>query len=363
MPSFAQELRGYKAAGPPWGWGDVIGHVACPPSLFFSIQQYSSRKSKHNVLLLALRCPNVMIIVVDVCGIWMVANRGAGVGVGVGEDRGVFRFCSKVGVVRSSSGKKDRESYITREGQTPPKKTVSFKEEKKESWYAKRLSRQISEVDEPSNYGFAAAIAAATYAVNSLQESSLNRNIQATGLQSPLTKTKSKKENDTDSHKPSRWFSGSKRFDGEQGKITSQNAAPIVKTPSLKTESGKLYLTNSGHTDTKADAWEKAELAKIQKRYEKTYSSLLEWESKKKTKARRRLEQNEVNPELYAAELQQERARAVNEYNEELAKINKIVAGARSVTDEKKKKDESKIKKKAYKIRSTGEVPRSCCCF
>uniref|UniRef100_A0A1D1XJI9 Defensin-like protein 1 n=1 Tax=Anthurium amnicola TaxID=1678845 RepID=A0A1D1XJI9_9ARAE len=59
---------------------------------------------------------------------------------------------------------------------------------------------------------------------------------------------------------------GSKRFPGEEEKITGQNASATGRTPTSRIGSGKSNLINSGHTDTKADAWEKAQMAKIKRR-------------------------------------------------------------------------------------------------
>jgi len=46
-----------------------------------------------------------------------------------------------------------------------------------------------------------------------------------------------------------------------------------------------------------------------------------------------------------------------------MTRINKVAGGARSMAEERKYNDEKKIREKAYKIRSTGKLPRTCACF
>ena len=62
-------------------------------------------------------------------------------------------------------------------------------------------------------------------------------------------------------------------------------------------------------------------------------------------------------------ELDKKRAKALEEYNQEMTRINKVAGGARSMAEERKYNDEKKIREKAYKIQSTGKLPRTCACF
>jgi hypothetical protein len=57
------------------------------------------------------------------------------------------------------------------------------------------------------------------------------------------------------------------------------------------------------------------------------------------------------------------RAKALQEYNEEMKRINKVAAASRLTAEEKKRTAEGKVRQKAAKIRSTGKLPRSCGCF
>uniref|UniRef100_A0A1D1YSH2 Uncharacterized protein At3g61260 n=1 Tax=Anthurium amnicola TaxID=1678845 RepID=A0A1D1YSH2_9ARAE len=350
-----------------------------------------------------------------------------------------------------NSQKKDEgEVNGTKEGHIPPQKTVSFKGERKVSWFQRQSSGQMSPIDEESNGEFAIAIAAATYAINFLgsgdeekerapykkkpvdglqaslteakimKEGSISKPPDVDGQQAPLTKTKSKKEGTiskpTDSSRVSRWLSGreergdgesageipatnleatkkktledptlnqtkpgremvtvpsfkstqtftdkhpnamgSTMFASERAKTTGENAPPAVKPKTSTTNDHKLNST-SGQKETKADAWEKAEMEKITKRYEKLYSRILEWENEKKKRAKRRLDRKEGKLELRRKIVSQE-------YHNEMARIDKIVGGARATTNEKKRIEEHKTMEKANEIRSTGKISHACFCI
>uniref|UniRef100_A0A0A9FP93 Remorin C-terminal domain-containing protein n=1 Tax=Arundo donax TaxID=35708 RepID=A0A0A9FP93_ARUDO len=150
---------------------------------------------------------------------------------------------------------------------------------------------------------------------------------------------------------------GSKQFEQEQ----AIQKAPSTVRPATSYHSGRngdstAGVTAIGGTGTKADQWEKAKLARIREEYQKMMETIAEWESEKKVKARRKKEQKET-------ELDRKRAKALEEYNQEMARINKISGGARSMAEERKYNDEKKIREKADKIRSTEKLPRSCACF
>ncbi|CAI9096497.1 OLC1v1032659C1 [Oldenlandia corymbosa var. corymbosa] len=108
--------------------------------------------------------------------------------------------------------------------------------------------------------------------------------------------------------------------------------------------------------DIDADTWEKNELASIHERYAKLKTKILDWEQKKKTKAKRRLERTE-------AELDKRRAKAMQHYKSELASIESTAGGARSQAEENRKNEEFKTKEKANKIRLTGKLPTTCWWF
>ncbi|KAL6648581.1 hypothetical protein ACP70R_012805 [Stipagrostis hirtigluma subsp. patula] len=150
---------------------------------------------------------------------------------------------------------------------------------------------------------------------------------------------------------------GSKKFEQEQAiQKAPSTVRPATSYHAGRNADGLNRVAATGGTGTKADEWEKAKLIGIRDEYEKMMETIAEWETEKKVKARRQKEQKE-------AELDRKRAKALEEYNQEMARINKIAGGARSMAEERKYNDEKKIREKARKIRSTGKLPRSCACF
>ncbi|KAK9675982.1 hypothetical protein RND81_11G046000 [Saponaria officinalis] len=107
-----------------------------------------------------------------------------------------------------------------------------------------------------------------------------------------------------------------------------------------------------------ADAWETEQMAKIKQRYEKLNETIMDWEDKKKKKARRKLEMTERDPE-------KKRVKAMHNYQMEMERIKKIADGARAQAKEKRRNDEMKVREKASRYRATGERPQppTCLCL
>ncbi|CAN6290254.1 unnamed protein product [Urochloa humidicola] len=139
---------------------------------------------------------------------------------------------------------------------------------------------------------------------------------------------------------------GSKKFEQEQAiqKVPS-TVRPASSYHSRRNGEGTAGVTAIGGTGSTAEEWEKKKLARVKEEYEKMIETIAEWETEKK------------------AELDKKRAKALEEYNQEMTRINKIAGGARSMAEERKYNDEKKIKERAHKIRSTGKPPRTCACF
>ncbi|XP_077210485.1 uncharacterized protein LOC143845966 isoform X2 [Tasmannia lanceolata] len=268
------------------------------------------------------------------------------------------------------------------------------------------MSRETKSSDKGE---FETAIAAAAFAITTLEEADfLNQKRLSTDKSSKpsLTKSMSKKEEASMAKtKTKKDDSGIGQFD--YGRFTRQRftgeasmkkpevepklpekAAPTApekvnfKAPSLRkpptfTEKYQDYKTGSTKSEGpkpnasspvkptttqadsdrgKADTWEKAEMAKIKTRYEKQRTTILSWENEKKTNARRRLDRKE-------RELEKRRATASQEYRNEIARIDKIAGGAKALTEERKRNEESKTREKAKKIRTTGRIPATCFCF
>ncbi|XP_066388507.1 remorin 1.4-like isoform X1 [Miscanthus floridulus] len=150
---------------------------------------------------------------------------------------------------------------------------------------------------------------------------------------------------------------GSKKFEQEQAvQKAPSTVRPATSYHSRRNGEDASGVTAIGGTGSKADEWEKAKLARVREEYEKMMETIAEWETEKKVKARRQKEQKET-------ELDRKRAKALEEYNQEMTRISKIAGGARSMAEERKYNDENKIKEKARKIQSTGKPPRTCACF
>ncbi|KAK1692142.1 hypothetical protein QYE76_008839 [Lolium multiflorum] len=136
----------------------------------------------------------------------------------------------------------------------------------------------------------------------------------------------------------------SRRYEQE----TANQMAPPAGRPS-----GPAY---SSDAERMAAAWEKERMTRIKMKYNETMQTIAEWEDEKKAKARRQKEPREGDSES-------KRAKALQEYNEEMKRINKVATASRLTAEEKKRTAEGKVRQKAAKIRSTGKLPRSCGCF
>ncbi|KAG8074001.1 hypothetical protein GUJ93_ZPchr0006g46026 [Zizania palustris] len=152
----------------------------------------------------------------------------------------------------------------------------------------------------------------------------------------------------------------SKKLEQEQAiQKAPSSARPATSYHSKRNGDGTVGVaaTGSGSTATKADEWEKAKLASIKDEYEKMKETIAEWENEKKVKAKRQ-------KDLKEGELDRKRAKALEEYNEEVTRISKIAGGARSMAEERRYNDEKKAKEKASRMRSSGKASRrTCACF
>ncbi|KAM3706862.1 hypothetical protein ACJW31_03G183500 [Castanea mollissima] len=306
------------------------------------------------------------------------------------------------------------EAGSIRDGRIPPQHTQSFKEKKKsQNWFQRQFNRQMSQDYDSSNMlDHATAVAAATFAIATLEEPGIPDQKKTTERpETSFIRGKSKKEDTTRSAlEPGR---ASKRFSGEtsmrlpEGKDTKvpETAAATGKTPQKQKSIGPApsmkkspsfgmpptetqrqssmraeippnetrrqssMRTEISPTDSKgqspmrfraegpdAEAWEKAELAKIKERYEKMNSTILSWEEKKKAKARRRLDHTE-------SEVERRRLKALEKFRTEMEYINQVSGGAKAQAEERRKNEELKAKEKANIIRTTGKVPKTCLCL
>ncbi|XP_009801837.1 remorin 1.4 isoform X2 [Nicotiana sylvestris] len=156
-------------------------------------------------------------------------------------------------------------------------------------------------------------------------------------------------------------------YDLGDGEIAAAIAASAFAIYSLEENAGSQYQTKtrgpvrpaeagSRKAENKADAWEKAQTAKIRKRHDELLSALLAWENEKKMIAKQQMERRKNQLELAMK-------RNLQHYKNKLARIDHIAKGARTQAEEKRKYEESIVKEKSNKIRSTGNVSVKCFCF
>ncbi|XP_030481583.2 uncharacterized protein At3g61260 isoform X6 [Cannabis sativa] len=148
----------------------------------------------------------------------------------------------------------------------------------------------------------------------------------------------------------------SHRYD--TGTSTSKSDLPTTVKPPPQPK--RQSSTGPGMRKAQADAWEEAEMARVQERhifrYDKQMATILDWEQKRKEKAKRHAVKSE-------GKLEEKRAKALKKYRTEMEYIDQVAGGARAKAEEKKRKDQLKVKEKADTIRRTGALPKTCFCF
>ncbi|XP_073268248.1 uncharacterized protein [Populus alba] len=340
--------------------------------------------------------------------------------------------------VRFSGQEKPEEPRSARQGRIPPLKTPSFKDgsqnKRPGNWFRRQFSGQTNQDYDSNRTEQAVAVAAAASAITSLNASSTPEQKKISmGPETSMTQPDRKREGLTglisESGRISKQFSGkgSKSQDREvpetatKEKTPSEVAAaasrvkrtltptdkpapsmkktptsiesaesmtderpikPEITVPKPETSKPAIPHTRPAIEDgTDADAWERAELSKIQKRYEQVNATILSWENKKKKKAKKRHQKTEVGfiyifviqlnffsgADKYLLDLQSEleriRSRALKQFHDDIVDIDQIAGGAKAKAAERQRNEEFKAKEKANTIRKTGKLPRTCFCF
>ncbi|EXC11025.1 hypothetical protein L484_015245 [Morus notabilis] len=227
---------------------------------------------------------------------------------------------------------------------------------------------------------FATAVAAAAFAVHSLDQAELQyQKRKQEALEISRSKAKSRKDEITaeipSSSRPTRLFSGKeaktagevsmRRSVAREDKV-SERASPAKQpsrassvrqaTPADRYQMQKGTSSRQNGIESKADAWEKAQMKKVQSWNEKSKSAILAWENEKKMQAKLKMEKRK-------SLLEQRRAQNMQHYQNKVVRIEKIAGGARAQLEEKRRKEELAVKDKAKKTRSGGNVPLKCFCF
>ncbi|KAF8037361.1 hypothetical protein BT93_B0311 [Corymbia citriodora subsp. variegata] len=224
-----------------------------------------------------------------------------------------------------------------------------FADQKTQNRFPRQFSGQMSWDHDHGDSEYASAVAAAAFAICSLEETEVGKRTKVReDLASSRNKTKSKlvdiKMGPTTAEKVTR----------RSPNVEAEASVKMLPSTSI---TPKLKENRSQHSrkEAKADAWERAQIEMIRKKHENLKHSIFSWENEKKTRAKRSFERKRN-------ELEQRRSRNQNHYQFKVARIDKIAREARTQAEEKRRTEESKVKEKAKKIRS-GEAPLTCFCF
>ncbi|RVW31719.1 hypothetical protein CK203_095298 [Vitis vinifera] len=272
--------------------------------------------------------------------------------------------CNQKGSVRvsfSGSGQHSKEaSHSIRERP---------RGDKVQNWFWRQFSPQMSKDYDSDDEEFATAVAAAAFAIYTLEEPNLQYQKRTRdGLETSMSRLKSRKEDTTG------FFGKETQTPGEASirrQMTNNGnsmesafpssrpskASPVRSVSAAPRDQRQQgYSTSNRSVETKADAWEKAQITKIKKRNDNISSRILAWENEKKMRAKLIMERKK-------SELEQRKALNLQHYQIKIERIDQIAGGARAQLQEKRRNEESEVKHKAEMIRKTGKVPVRCFCF
>ncbi|WCJ35886.1 Remorin family protein [Euphorbia peplus] len=212
---------------------------------------------------------------------------------------------------------------------------------------------------------FAAAVAAGTFAVYSLQEAKAKakyRRETSDNFKKPPTEIRTATE---DTRVPVFKHSSFKQLRDATGKIASQKPPADTKPKRTLSRLGSMKpitpadqsrTVRSNVVEDKVESWEKAQIRKINKRYEKMKSEVVVWENAKKMQAKLSMEKKKK-------ELEMRKIRNMQHYQIKVDRVEAIAGGAKGQLEEKRRNDESEVREKAKHMRSKGKNPvRFLCC-
>ncbi|XP_059317233.1 uncharacterized protein At3g61260-like [Lycium ferocissimum] len=319
---------------------------------------------------------------------------------------------------------KGGSSSNTRDKTIPPQKTQSFKDTKRTpSWLYRQFIRTMSRDYDSSDVDYPAAVAAAAFAVKSVEDKSEyydHRRIKgkpqdiakipekfsdegsklpdkslpvrsATINPEPVKSVPSIKKTPTFgdnkpgsevAEKAKRVPSGKKIPTFVDTKPESEIAEKVKRAPSMK----KTPTLSDQSTDIRAPKTPEVPVSDPALKPTRQSPSQLGsgnskadiWEKEKMEKIRERYRKliNEIvewetkkkkkarrELDRIEAELDRRRAKALRHFNNEVGRIESIAGGAREQADQHRINKELKVIEKANKIRSTGKMPSTCSCF
>nr|CAN78816.1 hypothetical protein VITISV_041733 [Vitis vinifera] len=191
---------------------------------------------------------------------------------------------------------------------------------------------------------FATAVAAAAFAIYTLEEPNLQYQKRTRdGLETSMSRLKSRKEDTTG------FFGKETQTPGEASirrQMTNNGNSMESAFPSSRPSKASPALIQFFTTAIQT----------MNFRNDNISSRILAWENEKKMRAKLIMERKK-------SELEQRKALNLQHYQIKIERIDQIAGGARAQLQEKRRNEESEVKHKAEMIRKTGKVPVRCFCF
>ncbi|CAN1137953.1 SWR1-complex protein 4 [Linum perenne] len=257
---------------------------------------------------------------------------------------------------------------------TATRRSLSFDGDNKmqRSWFHGQDNYEY----DPKEMEYSAAVAAAAFAISSREEAEADygRKIKVE-RQRLMGRAKSIKEGPITRLGSFRSLSikeerdpgeSSNRTQGNQDQRVQQQESgfpakrPSLSSSTMKPEQGKQYQrTHSMRREADVsgpDSWEKAQLRKINTRYEKMKSKVVAWEEAKKMKAKLHMERKRN-------ELEMRTTRNMQHYQSKLVRIDMIASGVKEQLDEKRRKEEAQVKERVRHGGPNGRGSSMNSCF
>ncbi|CAH8388985.1 unnamed protein product [Eruca vesicaria subsp. sativa] len=324
---------------------------------------------------------------------------------------------------RAAQVKTDEVGSPTREKTVPPRKSVSFEEDKKKpsNWLEKQFSRQMSDQSYDSFIDYAVAVAATAYAITTPEETLLESYHSGREDTFPIEEPRSL----------SRKLSGQKEPELNDNKLPTPKS-PVRKSSSVKKTPTFSMILKEDHTKgSEEDSGEKHERPRkpvfeppepmqiqppvrarserrappplppppppllspsplrlppretkrpspggISREHDSTADT---WEKTELAKIKTRYEKLNRKIDLWEAkkrdkarrkldksesEQEQRRKRGLQRFREDMEYIEQIASGARAQAEKQRKNEEFEVKERAGIVRRTGKIPgKACSCF
>ncbi|KAI9174885.1 hypothetical protein LWI28_024145 [Acer negundo] len=240
--------------------------------------------------------------------------------------------------------------------------SLAFLGNKVHNWFQSQLSWQMNQDYNARDAEFAAAVAAAAFAVYSIEAEYQRKKRE--DLEMSRTKLKSRKQDTKTGLQQSSGETSTRNLvemDHSRGQESGFPMRRPSRSSSVRSTSNHVAIDRKHkgiepgdkNVETKADAWGRAQMEKNVKRYEKIKSRILDWENERKMQAKLKMERKK-------SELEKRRTANQKHYQNKIARIEHIAGGARAQAEEERRKKESEIKQ--IKLRGKDPVRYCFCC-